>query len=166
MSPHNQSQSISPGVLYALILWCGFHVLFPLRHLLSEHDVLWSEEGMRYSWRVMVREKMGSIIYLVERADTGRTWEVSPSRYLEPRQLSEMSGQPRMIKQLAFYIRQDFETRLKTEVKVRVRALVSLNGRAPNLLINPAVDLTRMDDSTVWLQPRPVTPPLSVWPNK
>ena len=112
----------------------------------------------------MVREKWAALFMWLNAPILEEPGRLTSSRYLEPRQLSEMSGQPRMIKQLAFYIRQDFETRLQTEVKVRVRALASLNGRPPSLLINPDVDLTRMDDSTAWLRPRPVTPPLAVWP--
>lgn len=149
--------------LTLLIAWCAFHILFPFRHLITGHDVLWAEEGMRYSWRVMVREKMGSVTYLVERISDNRVWEVNPSRYLEPRQLSEMSGQPRMIKQLAFHIRKDFEDRMKTNVRVRVRALASLNGRAPTLLIDPKIDLTHPSADSSWLMARPKTPPLTPW---
>ena len=97
------------GVL--LGLWCTFHLVFPFRHLWLPHDVLWSEQGMRYSWRVMVREKMGSITYRVKRASDGRMFDINPSKYLEPRQISEMSGQPDLIRQLAFYVKADFERR-------------------------------------------------------
>ena len=43
-------------------------------------NVLWHEQGMRFSWRVMVREKNGSVTYRVRAPATGRTWEVSPAR--------------------------------------------------------------------------------------
>ena len=157
-------KQIRNSALTLIIIWCTFHVLFPFRHLFSGHDVLWAEQGMRYSWRVMVREKMGSVTYLVDRVSDGKTWEVSPNRYLEPRQVSEMSGQPDMIAQLAYFIKDDFERRMKTKVRVRARALVSLNGRPPALMINPNVDLTeRWTASTDWLLPRPETPPLTPW---
>ena len=149
---------------FALLAWCAFHLLFPFRHLVYPHDVLWAEQGMRYSWRVMVREKMGSVTYLVERISDGRVWEVNPARYLEPRQLSEISGQPDMIEQLAYYIRDDFQRRKQTKVRVRVRALASLNGRQPAPMINPEVDLTgRWETKKDWLIARPDTPPLNPW---
>tara|TARA_B100000674_G_C37507043_1_gene763060 strand:+ start:191 stop:592 length:402 start_codon:yes stop_codon:yes gene_type:complete len=126
--------------------------------------VLWGEQGMRYSWRVMVREKMGSITYLVERKRDGRVWQVNPATYLEPRQLSEMSSQPDLIRQLAFHIKDDFKKKRQIDVRVRVRALVSLNGRPPALLIDPNVDLTTVSSHEgSWILPKPKTDPLSPW---
>ena len=117
-----------------------------MRHYAMAGDVLWNEQGMRYSWKVMVREKMGSLTYRVERLKDGRVWDVNPSRYLQPRQLSEMSSQPDMIVQLAHYIRYDFYTKGRGDVAVRADALVSLNGRPASRLIDPNVDLTRIHD--------------------
>ena len=159
-----QNETIHRGTLLLIGAWCIFHVLFPLRQNVWNNNVLWSEQGMRYSWRVMVREKMGSITYLVTRTSDRRIWEVNPLKYLEPRQLSEMSGQPEMIRQLAFHIRGDFEKRYETGVEVRVRALASLNGRAPSLLIDPNIDLTRTSaNNNKWILSLPKTPPLSPW---
>jgi hypothetical protein len=142
-------------------LWLTFQLLFPLRAFLYEGDVLWSERGMRYSWRVMVREKMGSLTYRVKRPADGRVWEVNPARYLEPRQLSELSGQPDMIAQLARHIASDFTRRGMGEVQVFAHAQVSLNGRAPQLLINPNVDLASSTYEPEWTLPAPSSAPLS-----
>ncbi len=159
-----QQTPMRTSTMWLLCFWCLFHVLFPLRQHLSDSNVLWSEHGMRYSWRVMVREKMGSVTYLVKRTTDGRTWEVNPSKYLEPRQLSEMSGQPEMIRQLAFHIKDDFETRHHTSVEVSARVLVSLNGRPPALLIDPNIDLTSTSaNNTEWLLSMPNVPPLNPW---
>lgn len=129
-----------------------------------QHDVLWSEQGMRYSWRVMVREKMGSITYRVKRASDGRVFDINPSKYLEPRQMSEMSGQPDLIRQLAFYVKTDFERRYGPAEAVTARALVSLNGRAPIPIIDPNVDLTSTSfNNESWLLPGPTDAPLSPW---
>ena len=127
-------------------LWCTAHILIPMRHYAIAGDVLWNEQGMRYSWKVMVREKMGSLTYRVERLKDGRVWDVNPSNYLQPRQLSEMSSQPDMIVQLAHYIRYDFYTKGRGDVAVRADALVSLNGRPARRLLDPNVDLTRVHD--------------------
>ena len=148
--------------------WVVFHCVFPLRSWALGGDPLWDEVGMRYSWRVMVREKMGSVTYRVRRISDGRRWEVSPLRYLEPRQLSEMSGQPDMIAQLARHIRSDFLGRGLGDVEVFADALVSLNGRPPAQMILPHVDLSRLADRpsllpSDWLTPRPPSPPLSPW---
>src|SRR5690606_11118375 len=51
--------------LVALSAYCILHVAFPLRTHLYGGDVLWHEQGMRWSWRVMVREKNGDVDYRV-----------------------------------------------------------------------------------------------------
>ncbi|MAD61323.1 MAG: gamma carboxylase [Myxococcales bacterium] len=147
-----------------LALWCSFHILFPLRGFVLDENVLWSERGMRYSWRVMVREKMGSLTYRVKSTESGRQWEVNPKVYLTARQLSEISGQPDMIIQLSHWVKQRFEARLGKPVEVFADVWVSLNGRPPQRLLNPNVDLTRVtaNDPQVVLPP-PITPPLSPW---
>lgn len=151
---------------WALVAHCAFQALFPLRHYAIPGNVLWNEQGMRWSWKVMVREKSGSITYRVRARDTGRIWEVSPARYLLPRQEMEMSGQPDLIVQLAHHIADDFRRRGRGEVEVRVDAWVSLNGRAPKRMIDPDVDLTRLGfiDTLApaeWILPEPTEPPLA-----
>jgi len=135
------SFAISKPWLVAGVIWMAFQAVFPARHYFYDGNVLWNENGMRYAWKVMVREKMGSITYRVVRHTDGRRWDVNPARYLEPRQLSEMSGQPDLIVQLAHFIHQDFARLGKGDVAVKVDALVSLNGRPAARLIDPDVDL-------------------------
>jgi len=147
-----------PGrlALGAFALYTAFQILFPLRHRLYGEDVLWTEQGMRWSWKVMVREKSGSITYHVRDPKTGRRWQVSPSRYLIPRQELEFSGQPDLILQLAHRIADDERKAGRGDVEVRAEALVSLNGRPARLLIDPTVDLARVRDGfapAAWILP-------------
>ena len=131
-------------------VWCAVQVLVPLRcHVLGD-DVLWDEAGMRFSWRVMVREKSGSLSYRVtlpseNGAGGGRVVIVNPHDWLSHRQVNEMVGQPDMILQLARAIRDDFARRGLT-VEVRADSLVSLNGRPAVRFIDPTVDLARERD--------------------
>lgn len=145
-----------------ITVYCAFQALFPARHFLYPGDVLWNELGMRYAWKVMVREKQGSITYRVRSVETGREWLVNPANHLQLRQLSEMSGQPDQILQLAHYIRDDFRRQGRGEVEVRVDAWVSLNGRRPQRMIDPDADLTRLPaGSTDWILPGPTTAPIA-----
>jgi hypothetical protein len=153
--------STSAAVLIAA--YCVFQVLMPLRAFLYPGDVLWHEQGMRYSWRVMVREKNGSIGYRVRWRDSDREVYVSPSRYLTSHQEREMSGQPDLILQLARRIAADFEAQGYEEVEVRADALVSLNGRRAAPMIDPDVDLAQERDTVAvmrWIEPRPIGDPL------
>lgn len=146
---------------------CTFYVLvqvlMPWRFVLYGGDVLWHEQGMRWSWRVMVREKNGSVTYKVHLPRQGRTRLVSPRRYLTDQQEREMSGQPDLILQLAHHIGQEFRDKGHPRVEVRVDAQVSLNGRRPQALIDPDVDLMQIRDGLAladWILPAPSTPPI------
>ena len=144
-----------------LACWCGFQLLMPLRGWLYGGDVRWHEQGMRFSWRVMVREKNGTVTFHVEDEATRRRWFVRPRDWLDARQAREMSTQPDLILQLAHAIAAA-EREKGRDVHVRAEALVSLNGRPPALLIDPDVDLVDIVDGVrpaSWILPRPDTPP-------
>ena len=118
---------------------------------------------MRVAWRVMLREKNGAITYRVTSPATGRTREVSPRAYLDERQAREFSTQPDLIMQLARRIADDFEAREGARPVVRVEALVSLNGRPAELLIDPEADLASVTDGLAkapWIRPSPTTSPI------
>ena len=153
----------SPVAATLVVAYCVLQVATPLRAYLYPGDVLWHEQGMRYSWRVMVREKNGSIRYRLRWRDADREVQVLPSQYLTSHQEREMSGQPDMILQLAQRIAADFEARGHENVEVRVDALVSLNGRRAAPMIDPAVDLAHEPDTVAvmpWIAPSPPGDPL------
>jgi hypothetical protein len=142
--------------------YCLFQVAFPLRFLAYGGSVRWHEQGMRFSWRVMVREKNGSITFVVRAPRTGRTYYVAPHEYLTRLQEREMSSQPDLILQLAHRIRDDYEAKGLGPVAVRADTWVSLNGRAIRRLIDPNVDLSRIKDGfgkADWILPEPSEPP-------
>jgi hypothetical protein len=148
---------------YALgTAYCLFQVAFPLRFLAYGGSVRWHEQGMRFSWRVMVREKNGSITFVVRAARAGRTFYVAPHQYLTRLQEREMSSQPDLILQLAHRIRDDYAAQGFGPVEVRADTWVSLNGRAVQRLIDPNVDLSRIEDGlgkADWILPEPSQPP-------
>lgn len=127
-------------------LYGAAQVLLPLRCHLHGGNVLWHEQGMRFSWRVMVRAKGGATTLLVRVKETGRLFHVSPRRYLTPFQENEMAGQPDLVLQLARIVAEDFAARGMGAVEVRADALVSLNGRPGARMIDPEVDLASIDD--------------------
>ena len=148
------------GLLAAFLL---FQTLAPLRAHLYGGNVLWHEQGMRFSWRVLCRAKAGSVTYRVRWDGHPRDVYVAPGSYLDRRQESEMSGQPDLILQLAHRVADDFRARGHRGVEVRVDALASLNGRRMARLIDPEVDLARAEDGLTaapWILPEPPGPPL------
>ncbi len=145
--------------------WLVLQTAMPLRTFAYGGNVLWHEQGMRWSWRVMAREKNGSITYRVRADGWPRERRVRPSQYLTSVQEREMSAQPDLILQLAHHIRDEWEQRGATNVEVRVDALCSLNGRRTTRLIDPDVDLAQIEESlapATWILPAPEGPPPSI----
>lgn len=161
---------VSRGARVALAAAAAYGVLqiaVPLRAHLYGGNVLWHEQGMRFSWRVMAREKNGAVDFLVRDPRSGREWMVSPRRYLSQLQEQEMSVQPDLILQLAHRIARDWAARAGGPVEVRADARVSLNGRPPERFLDPDVDLARVSDglgAKPWILPAPETPPIHLRP--
>lgn len=118
-------------------------LVIPFRHLMYPGDVHWTEEGMRFSWKVMVVEKAGLVRFRVVEPKRGRQFLVFPRMYLTSRQEKMMSVQPDMIRQFAVHLADTFERRGYRDVAVFADAFVSLNGRRSQRLIDPNVDLAR-----------------------
>ena len=113
---------------------------------------------MRLAWKVMVREKHGSVTFHVRDRASGRSVEVPPRRYLTAKQEREMAAQPDLILALARRIGRDLG-----DVEVRAEAWVSLNGRPAQLLVDPARDLTRVDDDLGPKRGFSLGPPVNRW---
>jgi hypothetical protein len=156
------SFTLPRAAVVVIACYCAMQILVPLRHYLYPGSVLWNEQGMRWAWKVLVREKNGAVSYRVELPD-GRKRIVTPRAYLTDFQEREMSGQPDLILQLAHHIRDDFARRGFGKVRVYVDAKVSLNGRTAAFLVDPHVDLSTIEDGLAiadWIMPEPGEPPI------
>ncbi|MDB4973087.1 MAG: Vitamin K-dependent gamma-carboxylase, partial [Myxococcaceae bacterium] len=141
-----------PLTLYALV-----QVLVPLRHFLYPGNVLWTEQGYRFAWNVMLIEKTGWATFRVVDRATGRQRQVSPRSLLTRPQTKAMSTQPDLILAFAHELarREHIEGR---DAAVYCDAFVVLNGRAPQRFIDPAVDLAHEHESFAnkrWIMPAP-----------
>lgn len=139
-----------------LVLFFMLQVLIPLRFLLYPGNVLWTEEGFRFSWRVMLVEKAGYVTYFVRDSQSNQQWTVNPSKYLTPLQERQMSFQPDMILQFAHFLADQYRAQGYSDVEVRAEAYVSFNGRASRLLVDPTVDLSARPASLLhkdWILP-------------
>jgi len=130
-----------------LFLYLGFQVLFPWRYLLYPGDVFWTEEGYRFSWRVMLMEKAGTATFYVKDRRSGREGIVDNSEFLRPHQEKQMAMQPDLILQFAHFLKRHYEKKGVYKPQVRVEAYVTLNGRPSRLLIDPQLDLTGVRDA-------------------
>lgn len=130
---------------YAFVMlgvYCSFHMIWPLRHYCYPGDAMWTEQGHYFSWRMMLRGKVSALRYYVTDRRTGVTSIASLRPYLNIDQLSKFSRDPEMILQFAHFLAHEYRTHKGSECEVRALVLTSLNGRKPQLLIDPNVDLS------------------------
>jgi hypothetical protein len=128
----------------------------PLRHFLYPGDVNWTEEGHRFSWRMMLREKSGDVVFIATQLATGATFPVDPQAYLTHSQIASMKPRPDMLLQFCHWVADDI-SRTMGPVEIRVRALLSLNGRPEQWLIDPDVNLAEQPRNlwpAPWIVPR------------
>ncbi len=84
----------------------------PVRHWLYRGDVLWTEQGFRYSWNVMLMEKDGYVEFYVRDKTTGERYIEYPEKHLTPLQEKMMSTQPDMILQYAHFLANNYQNQL------------------------------------------------------
>jgi hypothetical protein len=141
---------LTPLYLWVLLgAHCLFQLLFPWRYLLYPGNLFWTEEGYRFSWRVMLMEKAGTAQFYVKDRHTGREGLVVNSEFLNPHQEKQMAMQPDLILQFAHFLKKHYAQQGVTDPAVRVEAYVTLNARPSQLLIDPAVDLTTLRDTWI-----------------
>lgn len=146
MEPVQAPARFQYGLLALAALYAVVQLALPLRYLAYGGNVLWHEQGMRFSWRVMVRAKGGGTTFVVYSPTRQHTYDVSPREYLTRLQEAEMSSQPDLILQLAHHIHDDYARRGYGDVQVRAESRVGLNGRRSAPFVDAAVDLARIDD--------------------
>ncbi|MCW9708176.1 HTTM domain-containing protein [Fodinibius salsisoli] len=139
-----------------LVIHFILQVLIPFRFLLYPGHLFWTEQGYRFSWRVMLMEKAGHTIYEVYNPETDRRWEAANYDFLTPNQEKMMATQPDMILQFAHYLENYYQDKGIKDPEIRVKAHVTLNNHKNKLLVDPSVDLTKVKRGFTpkyWLNP-------------
>ena len=157
--------AIDKRIAIAIAIHVALQIALPLRHLVYPGAVLWNEDGMRFAWHVMIREKHGSVMYVARFAD-GKQLEVPPNNYLTWRQERELGGQPDLILQLAHHIGDELHAKGYRDFTLHAITKVSLNGRPAVEMIDPAVDLLSITDlgPRTWVREAPDRAPPHVHP--
>ena len=149
-APMHRVEKVAPPVqwkqnliLSAVTVYVAIQALVPLRHFLYHGGIEWWYGEHRFSWRMMIQNAWGQGIFYVTDPNTGRTARVDPLDRLPPWQAKQLGFRPDMIVQFAKYLAECFPPFGPKPVQVEARVSVSLNGRKPELLIDPNVDLAQ-----------------------
>ncbi|MFT3936157.1 MAG: HTTM domain-containing protein [Chitinophagaceae bacterium] len=128
-------------MMTVIILYVLFQLLIPIRFLLYPDHLFWTEEGYRFSWRVMLMEKAGAAYFTVKDKAHSNQVTINNAAYLTPLQEKMMSTQPDMILKYAHYLSEQFEKKGWRKPAVYAEVYVTLNGERSRLFIDSTVNL-------------------------
>jgi hypothetical protein len=151
ISTYTPSRQTVKALSVLFIVHFTLQVLVPFRYLLYDGNLYWTEQGYRFSWRVMLMEKAGTAFFYVREKSTGKELEISNSDYLTPMQEKMMATQPDMMINYAHFLKQEFQHHGIKDPEIVVESYVTLNGKASRLIVDKTTDLSLEEDN---MQPK------------
>lgn len=139
-----------------LLSFLILQILIPFRHLAYKNELFWTEEGFRFSWRVMLMEKAGYTQFVVVDSKTKKKTHVNNSRFLTPFQEKQMSFQPDFILEYAHFLHNYYKKIGFNDPEIYVESYVALNGRLSQPYIDPKINLAKENESfqqKTWILP-------------
>ena len=127
-------------VIPLFVLYFISQILLPLRHWTFQDDVLWTEEGHRLSWRMMLRSKTGYVQLKVVDKKTKEIDYVNPATYVTPKQAKRVAVKPDMLWQFVQFLEKEYAKKGK-EVAIYAEGRVRVNNHPYQKLFDPTVDL-------------------------
>lgn len=153
-------------VLVAITAYVLFQCAWPLRSRFYGGETSWDERGHLFSWRMMLRTKEVGLGYAIVDPVSGRVANVDHKQFLDAEQAEKFGRDPELILLMAHFIASRFESEVGRRPQVHAFVLASLNGRKPQLMIDPNADLAaeprRQFGRRDWIMP--LTEPLRADP--
>uniref|UniRef100_UPI0040494727 HTTM domain-containing protein n=1 Tax=Flavobacterium sp. TaxID=239 RepID=UPI0040494727 len=146
--PNFQPKPIDAGLAgrklftYLFVPFLIVQMVLPVRHWFIKGDVLWTEEGHRLSWRMMLRFRQGDVkikIYDYETKDT--TIHQLDSTYTK-NQIRFLSCYPDGLWQFAQFLKEE-KAKEGKKIGVFYDAYVSVNQHPKRRLVDPKVDFAQ-----------------------
>lgn len=133
--PDRSSRRYRPVLAGLLAVWIVLQIALPMRHLVVAGNPSWNEHAHRFAWHMKLRDKQGSVEYVVTTPEL--TVRVDPHDHLGPKQVARLAGHPERLVLFARHL-----SDVHGGAEVRAETMVSLNGRAPQPIVDPEVDLS------------------------
>ena len=134
-----EAHEFSPVLAGLISLYVLIQLALPFRHFLYPGNASWTEEGHMFAWRMMLRHKQGRVQFYVK--TNQKLFMVDKQKFINPRKLNDLMGNPDMILQFAHFLRDYYKKELGLDVEVYASSFVSLNGRKHQQLIKPGTNL-------------------------
>ncbi len=155
-------------VIYGLGLYFAFQFLFPLRHHLLTENVIWTGIAGNFAWHMKVQNRGGEeISFLLVEGESGQKltldYQMINSK-ISNGQIAKMTKTPVMAWQFANWIGAHLNEELRRtnkkqlkDIQVYCKIKTSFNGRKPQYIIDPTIDLTKVTYSpfkeNTWILP-------------
>ena len=126
------------------IVYFVIQIILPIRHYFIQDNVLWTEEGHRLSWRMMLRAKSGNINFRVVDNATNNLIPIKLNEYLTKKQQRSLRTKPDFIWQFSQRLKKQFKSEGK-DVSIFATCYVSVNGKPSKRFIDPEIDLAKAE---------------------
>lgn len=133
------------GGLYFIV-----QLTFPMRHYFIKDKVLWTEEGHRMSWRMMLRSRTGKITFKVLNNETQKSTLVNLDDYLSTKQRRRIAAYPDFIWQFSQRLKEEYAEKGENVSVFAVNSRASINGKPYRAFIDPNVDLANTSWNYFW----------------
>ncbi|MEZ5009338.1 MAG: HTTM domain-containing protein [Chitinophagales bacterium] len=134
-----------------ITLFFVLQLILPWRYTLYDGNLFWTEQGYRFSWRVMLMEKAGHATFYIKNPETNKEAQIDIKQYLAPHQEKQMAFQPDMLLQFAHFLDKEYQKQGIIDPEIRVESYVTLNGSKSKLIIDPTIDLS---EQSINLKPK------------
>ena len=129
-------------VYFLMIPYLIIQIALPLRHHFIEGDVLWTEEGHRLSWRMMLRERNGYITIQIKDLKTGNVSIYNYRKNLTDKQAQNLATKPDFIWQYCQRIKEEYKGK---PIAIYIDCKNSINKKEYKSLIDPNYDMAKAE---------------------
>lgn len=130
-------------LVYSFIIpFVIIQLLLPLRHHFIKGDVLWTEEGHRLSWRMMLRERSGFILIKIKDNDTQEEKVYNHHNDLSIKQARHLAVKPDFIWQYCQKIKKEYAEK---NISIYINCKNSINRKTYQVLIDPNYDMAKAE---------------------
>ena len=129
-------------VYFLMIPYLIIQIALPLRHHFIEGDVLWTEEGHRLSWRMMLRERNGYITIQIKDLKTGSVSIYNYRKNLTNKQAQNLATKPDFIWQYCQRIKEEYKGK---PIAIYIDCKNSINKKEYKSLIDPNYDMAKAE---------------------
>lgn len=128
-------------VLSCLACYILFQLLFPFRHFAYPGNTDWTGKAQRFSWRMKVYVKTGSVRITAKQSANDEPLEMDWKKHINQVQYAAMRDHPEMLLQFADYLKKlSVQLGFRTII-LNAEVQVSMNGRPKQFVVDPSLDL-------------------------